>query len=238
MAKFHISDSGEPKRCIARPGNCKYRDADGGEVEHYGTKEEAREAYERSQEQEIIPTFETVESAYPFRSVISHVPDLKDVVGEERTQEKLRAIREHMTTAVLTELRSAPEGSQGYYYSELVDQHERGEIAEGQFANLAIARAGSAVAGASRTVRDVVERNIYESHLAAMREDYANAIGDVGDLMEQGSQRPLELEGILERSFLRNYGAGAKPAEERAELLAAARRELQIFGPIWKLNRS
>lgn len=236
MAKFHINDSGEPKRCIAGAGRCKYRQADGSEVEHYATKEEAREAYERSQEQEVIPTFETVESAYPFRSLLSNVPDLKDVVGEERTQEKLRAIREHMTPAVLEELRSAPEGSQGYYYSELVEQHERGELTEGQFANLAIARAGSAVAGASRTVRDVVERNIYESHLAAMREEYAKAIGDVGDLMEEGSQRPLELEDIFDRSFLKNYGAGAKPAEERAQLLSAARRELQIFGPIWKLN--
>lgn len=239
MAKFHISDSGEPKRCIARPGNCKYREADGSEVEHYATKEEAREAYERAQEAEAVPAAESTAgaeaagSSTPFLSSLSGVPDLNDVIGQEKIQARLDLIREHMTEAVLDELKQAPEGSQGYYYMVLVGQRERGELTEGQFANLATARAGSAVARASSTVQAVVEREILERHMVAMRDEYSAAISDVADQMEPGRSKPGNIEHIFEREFKRSsYGPGSMDPEERRKELAAARRELQIFGPL------
>lgn len=45
MAKFHIRDNGEPGRCVAEPGHCKY----GAEEEHHGSPSDAREAYEQRQ---------------------------------------------------------------------------------------------------------------------------------------------------------------------------------------------
>lgn len=41
-----IRDTGEPGRCVARQGNCKYGY---GEEEHHSTKESARQAFEQSQ---------------------------------------------------------------------------------------------------------------------------------------------------------------------------------------------
>lgn len=45
MAKFHIRDNGEPGRCVATSGRCKY----GAEEEHHSSPAEARVAYERQQ---------------------------------------------------------------------------------------------------------------------------------------------------------------------------------------------
>lgn len=46
MATYHINpESGEPKRCVARPGNCRY----GADANHYDSKDSARLAYEKSQ---------------------------------------------------------------------------------------------------------------------------------------------------------------------------------------------
>lgn len=51
MAKYHIKpDSGEPGACKAKSGNCPFKDADGNETPHFGSRDEAREAFEASQE--------------------------------------------------------------------------------------------------------------------------------------------------------------------------------------------
>lgn len=60
MAKFHIRDNGEPGRCIAQPGHCKY----GTEDEHHETTSDAREAYEKRQGGSSVATLtKTVKSA-------------------------------------------------------------------------------------------------------------------------------------------------------------------------------
>lgn len=50
--KYHIRDSGEPGRCIAQPGHCKY----GSESEHHSSPEDARTAYEQSQSGSAVTT--------------------------------------------------------------------------------------------------------------------------------------------------------------------------------------
>lgn len=52
MAKFHIRDNGEPGRCVAAPGHCKY----GDEEKHHSDPAEARIAYEQSQNGASIAT--------------------------------------------------------------------------------------------------------------------------------------------------------------------------------------
>ena len=42
---YHLTDSGDPKRCTAKQSRCPY----GGSSDHYATVEEAREAYEAKQ---------------------------------------------------------------------------------------------------------------------------------------------------------------------------------------------
>lgn len=44
MAKFHIGPGGNPGECSAKSGNCPY----GADAAHYGSKEEARAAFEAS----------------------------------------------------------------------------------------------------------------------------------------------------------------------------------------------
>lgn len=44
---FHVNDNGDPGNCRAEKGGCPF----GGEDEHYGSRVEAREAYESSQGQ-------------------------------------------------------------------------------------------------------------------------------------------------------------------------------------------
>lgn len=43
MTKFHIKANGEPGRCVAKQGNCRF----GSDDEHHSTKDTAREAYEK-----------------------------------------------------------------------------------------------------------------------------------------------------------------------------------------------
>jgi len=49
MAKFHITPSGQARNCSAQPGNCRYGE-NGVDPEHYNTKKEAQQAYEKQQE--------------------------------------------------------------------------------------------------------------------------------------------------------------------------------------------
>lgn len=50
--KFHVRDNGEPGKCVALPGNCKY----GSEEDHHSSKAEAREAYELKQRNSSVAT--------------------------------------------------------------------------------------------------------------------------------------------------------------------------------------
>lgn len=43
MSKFHINDAGDPGKCSAQPGNCPF----GAEADHYGSRNDARKAYEK-----------------------------------------------------------------------------------------------------------------------------------------------------------------------------------------------
>lgn len=43
MTAFHIRDDGEPGKCVAQSGNCRY----GSESEHYATPDAARQAFEK-----------------------------------------------------------------------------------------------------------------------------------------------------------------------------------------------
>lgn len=45
--KYHIKDNGEPGKCTAQPGNCPKKDANGNEPEHFATKDDAREGFEK-----------------------------------------------------------------------------------------------------------------------------------------------------------------------------------------------
>lgn len=49
MAKFHINFEGNPGRCSAQPGNCKFA-VDDEEQGHYASKKEARLAFEKRNE--------------------------------------------------------------------------------------------------------------------------------------------------------------------------------------------
>lgn len=43
MTKYHINpETGNPNKCVAKPGNCRF----GADTNHYGSKDEARAAYE------------------------------------------------------------------------------------------------------------------------------------------------------------------------------------------------
>lgn len=55
MAKFHIREDGTPGRCWAKPGNCPVNRTDEDtEAPHYESKDEARSAYEKKMEDEIV----------------------------------------------------------------------------------------------------------------------------------------------------------------------------------------
>jgi hypothetical protein len=53
MGKFHIKANGEPGRCVAQPGNCKFAEDD----DHHYTKEAARKAYEKANAQDTIESY-------------------------------------------------------------------------------------------------------------------------------------------------------------------------------------
>lgn len=58
MTKFHINNEGEPRTCVAEPGNCYFKRS---ETEHYDTKEAAREAYETNNSHSLFSS--TVKSS-------------------------------------------------------------------------------------------------------------------------------------------------------------------------------
>lgn len=65
MTKFHIRDTGEPGRCIAAPGNCRY----GSEDEHHVTAEDARIAYEAQRSGASIATLKKKAKASKGRAI-------------------------------------------------------------------------------------------------------------------------------------------------------------------------
>ena len=64
MAKYHISEDGNPRACRAKPGNCRF----GEDNAHYSTKEEARAAYEASQTPTLSRTTTTVGDPVAFQN--------------------------------------------------------------------------------------------------------------------------------------------------------------------------
>jgi hypothetical protein len=80
MAKFHIRDNGEPGRCVAKSGNCKF----GGDEEHHSTKEAAREAFEKKSSEAQNVTF--TKKRIPLTNIDEKLENLgldSSVVSEE-----------------------------------------------------------------------------------------------------------------------------------------------------------
>lgn len=51
--KFHINpETGNPNKCVAKPGNCRF----GSDTNHYGSKDEARQAYEERMSAQAVAT--------------------------------------------------------------------------------------------------------------------------------------------------------------------------------------
>lgn len=53
--KFHLTPSGQARKCIAEPGNCRYGE-NGIDPIHYSTKEEAQAAYEKTMTKDNFTT--------------------------------------------------------------------------------------------------------------------------------------------------------------------------------------
>lgn len=60
MGKFHIKANGEPGKCVAKPGNCKFAEDD----DHHYTMDSARKAYEKANAKDTIESYNR-----------KHVPD-------------------------------------------------------------------------------------------------------------------------------------------------------------------
>lgn len=53
MAKFHIKANGEPGKCVAKPGNCKFAEDD----DHHYTADAARKAFEKANAKDTIESY-------------------------------------------------------------------------------------------------------------------------------------------------------------------------------------
>ena len=63
MTKFHITDDGNPRKCVAKPGNCSY----GAEAAHYDSRESAREAFEEKNTSKTVAASKTLTLAQAKR---------------------------------------------------------------------------------------------------------------------------------------------------------------------------
>ena len=89
---YHINSKGEPGSCRAKPGNCPFA----GEEEHYGSPEEAREAYE--QRMEISSSKRKIGKELP-RDLLVSVMDSKAGILTERDSAELGEVLEPGTYA-------------------------------------------------------------------------------------------------------------------------------------------
>lgn len=91
---FHLNSKGEPGRCKAQPGNCPF----GDETAHYGTKEQARLAYEATMESNNQPEkpFDNLEdSVVKARAVgdFTRLSALKQGLSDEEYELRREYIR-------------------------------------------------------------------------------------------------------------------------------------------------
>ena len=59
MAKYHINDRGNSGRCFAREGHCPFGDS----TQHYGSKDEARAAYEKQNQEASLTSIHRAKQA-------------------------------------------------------------------------------------------------------------------------------------------------------------------------------
>jgi hypothetical protein len=79
MAKYHITTAGNPAPCKATVNACPR----GGADEHYASKGEAAEAYEKKMEGEVLKAFEGNEGLYAdeeFREKVARTRRIEDAV--------------------------------------------------------------------------------------------------------------------------------------------------------------
>lgn len=86
--KFHINtETGNPNKCVAKPGNCRF----GSDDEHYGTKEDARAAYEAKMTGQVVSPISKLKVRKPTSAsaIAANKAILEGLVKNQKDQ-KLR----------------------------------------------------------------------------------------------------------------------------------------------------
>lgn len=74
--KYHISpETGNPNKCTAKPGNCRF----GSDEKHYGTKEEARKAFEESNKDDSVLSGHKSEKVSRKAKIAANVAKLEEL---------------------------------------------------------------------------------------------------------------------------------------------------------------
>lgn len=150
--KFHINGEGKVGRCHVTESKLRSRGCPfGAEEDHFGSPEEAREAYERKMESEAI-TEPQQKSAHP----LAGIPDL----GTRRSSKTVRLTMEAVdgiSEDTLERWRNLDQNTPQHSLARNIDDFNAGGYTEGVLANLATNHGTVAYSYADKDLRDLVK---------------------------------------------------------------------------------
>lgn len=158
MANFHIREDGTPGRCWAKPGKCPVnRGDDDTEAPHYESRDEARSAYEKKMEDEIVHG--AIQKDGARKHPLAGVPDLGTRENSEAVRLTMEAV-DRVSEETLERWRNLDQNAPEHRIAREIDDFRKGAYTEGVLTNLAASHGTVAYAYADKDLKALAKEKV------------------------------------------------------------------------------